>query len=132
MKHLDSPLGPFERHPTPVLEHPTEQFPLEDPYVWHGGRRFHAILKDFKGSYTGAGPSLALFEPPDGLAWQPAAHRLVSTLQIEWEDGEVQPVKHLERPQLHLENGVPRALLCACDVNEWRSASFNVQMPLGE
>jgi hypothetical protein len=126
----EQPLGPFERHPEPVLEHPTEQFPLEDPSIWHGGDRFYAILKDFKGSYTQAGPSLALFESADGLRWQPSAHCLVSTLQIEWEDGEVQPVKHLERPQLYLHNGQPQVLLCACDLDDWCSASFNVQIPL--
>jgi len=126
----DHPRGPFARHPEPVLTHPTEQFPLEDPFIWYGGDRFYAILKDFKGLFTGAGPSLALFQSADGLAWEPAERPLVSRLQIEWEDGEVQPVKHLERPQLYLEDGIPKVLFCACDVDDERTQSFNVHIPL--
>lgn len=128
----DDPLGPFERHPEPVLSHPTDRFPLEDPFVWYGPDRFYAILKDFKGLFTQAGPSLALFESPDGLDWQPAEHTLVSPLRIEWEDGDVQSVKHLERPQIHLEGGRPRVLFCACDTGDERASSFNVHIPLGE
>ena len=126
----DHPLGPFARHREPVLTHPTEQFPLEDPFIWYGGECFHAILKDFKGLFTGAGPSLALFQSADGLAWEPAERPLVSRLQIEWEDSEVQPVKHLERPQLYLEDGIPRVLFCACDLDDERTCSFNVHIPL--
>jgi hypothetical protein len=128
----DDPLGPFSRHPEPVLSHPTERFPLEDPYIWYGPDRYHAILKDFRGVFTSAGPSLALFESQDAIEWRPAEHTLVSTLQVEWDDGEVQRVRHLERPQTYLENGVPRVLFCACDVDEERSYSYNVHMPLGE
>jgi hypothetical protein len=128
----DDPLGPFRRHPEPVLSHPTERFPLEDPFVWYGPDRFYAILKDFKGLFTQAGPSLALFESTDGLDWRPAEHTLVSTLRIEWGDGQVESVKHLERPQLYLERAKPRVLFCACDTDGDRSRSFNLHIPLGD
>jgi hypothetical protein len=132
MAIAEHPLGPFHRHPEPVLSHPTEQFPLEDPFIWHGGDRFYAVLKDFRGLFTHAGPSLALFESADGIGWLPASRPLVSKLQIEWEDGEVQPVKHLERPQLYLEHGRPSVLFCACDVDDDRTSAFNVHIPLAQ
>lgn len=126
----EDPLGPFERLPHPVLEHPTEAFPLEDPYVWYGPDRFYAILKDFKGVYTGAGPSLALFESADGLAWEPSTHVLVCPTEIRWADGETQRVTNLERPQVLIENGVPSVLYCACSPDGWQTPTFNVHLPL--
>ena len=55
---------------------------------------------------------------------------MVSRLQSEWDDGEVRPVKQLERPQVYLEDGIPHVLFCACDVDDERTHSFNVHIPL--
>lgn len=126
----DNPLGPFTKHPAPIFTHATAEFPAEDPYVWHGGDRFHAIVKDMGGHFTGAGRSLVLFESPDGIDWKLSSHPLVSTLQIAWADGTMEKVRNLERPQLHIENGMPSVLFCAVKPEVGPEHSFNVHIPL--
>ena len=62
------------------------------------------------------------------MDWKPTENPLVSKLEIHWKNDTVQKVIALERPQLYMENGKPKALLCA--VNEIKEHSFNVQIPL--
>jgi hypothetical protein len=52
----------------------------------------------------------------------------VSKTVLHWGDGTVQQVQLLDRPQLFIENGKPRALLCAVKVSE--EETFNVTIPL--
>jgi len=80
------------------------------------------------GAFTNAGRSLVLFYSLDGLDWKLAKNPLVSDLNIKWEDGTIQKLEALERPQLFFENGKLVALLCA--VNETLEHSYNVQIPL--
>ncbi len=126
----DNPLGPFKKHPDPIFTHATAEFPAEDPYVWHAGDRYCAIVKDMGGHFTDAGRSLVLFDSPDGIQWKLADHPLVSTLQIPWADGPPQKVRNLERPQLHLEKGRPAVLFCAARPETKPEHSFNVHIPL--
>ncbi|MEM9080499.1 MAG: glycoside hydrolase family protein, partial [Verrucomicrobiota bacterium] len=124
----DSPTGPFKKHPTPIFTAKGDRFPAEDPFIWTQNGQLYAILKDMKGAFTDHGQSLVLFQSKDGLDWQLAPQPLVSTLQINWADGSQQKLAHLERPQLYLENGTPKVLFCAADLN--RNHSFNVHIPL--
>jgi hypothetical protein len=87
-------------------------------------------VKDFGGHFTGKGPSLALFESADGIAWKVSSHPLVSTLQLKWDNGETQELMKLERPQLLLKDGEPWILLCAAAPKGKLEESFNVQIPL--
>jgi hypothetical protein len=128
----DTPTGPFKKHPDPVFTKPGESFAAEDPFIWRGPDRYWAIVKDFKGHFTGEGTSLALFESSDGIEWKLAAHPLVSTLSLTWADGRVEPLSKLERPQLLLLNGEPSVLLCAAAPAGKLEESFNVQIPLGK
>lgn len=124
----EKPEGPFVKQHKPIFTAKDEVFPAEDPFVWYDNNCYYAIVKDMKGAFTKAGRSLVLFYSVDGLIWKLARHPLVSKLEIRWENGVVQKVMALERPQLFLENGKPKAILCA--VNEKRDHSFNVQIPL--
>jgi predicted GH43/DUF377 family glycosyl hydrolase len=126
----DSPTGPFRKHPQPVFVKEGVAFAAEDPFVWHDGRRYRAIVKDNAGYFTGAGKSLALFASPDGLDWRLSARPLVATTEIQWANGERQKLNSLERPQLWFERGEPAVLLCASDVSAAREHSFNVRIPL--
>ena len=126
----DSPTGPFKKHPDPVFTKPGDAFAAEDPFIWRGEDRYWAIVKDFKGGFTGQGTSLALFDSSDGIKWKPAAHPLVSTLNLRWADGSTMKLGKLERPQVFLENGVPAVLFCAAAPAGDLNASFNVQIPL--
>ena len=131
----DSPLGPFTKHPEPVVRNPENDWAVEDPFMWFQAGRFWALIKDFQGYFTGGERDiLALFESPDGIDWKPAAQPIAVRREILWEDGEVQCVRNLERPQLHLEDGRPTVLFCACDpdIGGDRRRSFNVHIPLGE
>ena len=91
----DSPTGPFEKHSKPVFTAEDSSFAAEDPFIWYGQDRYWAIFKDFKGSFTGCGTSLALFESNDGFTWKPAAHPLLSTLQLTLSDGSTTPLSKL-------------------------------------
>lgn len=128
----DSPTGPFKKYDKPIFEAKGFDFPAEDPFIWHQGGKYRAIVKDMHGAFTNAGTSLVLFESGDGYDWNLSKNPLVSTLQIEWENGVTQKVKHLERPQLFLENGKPIALLCSAATLDDNGVlqSFNVQIPV--
>jgi hypothetical protein len=127
----DSPTGPFKKYPNPIFTAEGYDFPAEDPYIWTQGDKLYAIVKDFKGTFTKSGQSLALFESIDGIDWKLSKNSLVSTMKIEWEN-RTQKVKHLERPQLFLQNGKPVALMCASDTLDANGViqSFNVQIPI--
>jgi hypothetical protein len=126
-----SPTGPFEKQPGLIFTKPGEEFPAEDPTIWRGDDRYWAVVKDFKGHFTGAGRSLALFGSADGLNWAPTAAPLVAALDIDWRDGRTQKLHRLERPQLWLEDGRPSVLYCAASEHASESHSCNVHIPLG-
>jgi hypothetical protein len=149
----DSPAGPWVRSDKPLIE-PTPDFhdalclanpsvvqrpdggflmvyiAAEDPFIWQAEGTYWAIVKDFKGGFTKAGASLALFRSTDGLDWQPATHPLVSRLLIRWENGTKSSLMKLERPQLYFENNQPTVLFCAAALRNKLHQSFNVQIPL--
>lgn len=122
----DKPEGPFVKLPNRVFVKDTVQFAAEDPFIWYQLGKYWAIVKDFKGSFTNAGLSLALFESQNGLDWQPAQHVLITTTQIPWINGTKQ-VTRLERPQLWIDKGIPKVLFCAVYDGE---ENYNVSIPI--
>ena len=127
-----SPAGPFQKHPGLIFAVEGVMFPAEDPFIWHDGERFRAVVKDQRGHFTNAGKSLALFESDNGLSWRASEHPLVSRIRIEWESTGLQQLNSLERPQLYCEDGVPLVLYCAADEDRARIQSYNVHIPLAE
>ncbi|MDN5200317.1 glycoside hydrolase family protein [Fulvivirgaceae bacterium BMA10] len=127
----EEPTGPFRKLEGLIFYKEGKKFPAEDPYIWyqHSDDRYYAIVKDMKGTFTNAGTSLAFFKSNDGLNWEPAQKALVSGLDIHWEDGNVQRVGRLERPQVLIENGQPGTLYCAVLYNRG-GATVNVHIPL--
>lgn len=126
----DSPTGPFRKHPKPVFTREGIEFPAEDPFIWHQGDRYWAIVKDNRGYFTGAGKSTALFESTDGLDWRLSRHPLVATTTLRLADGTVQTFHSLERPQLWLADGRQAVLFFAADEDARRTHSFSVHVPL--
>ena len=128
----ESPTGPFVKYGKPVFLAEGHDFPAEDPFIWYEAGKYRAILKDMHGAFTDAGQALVLFESIDGFDWELSKNALVSKLEIKWKDGTVQKVAHLERPQVYLENGIPKVLVCASDVKDSAGVlqSFNVQIPI--
>ncbi len=128
----ESPTGPFKKYNERIFKPEGDHnFAAEDPHVWYQDGKYRAIVKDMHGAYTDKGQALLLFDSEDGLNWSLAAKPLVSGIEINWEGGEVQKVKLLDRPQLYLEDGKPVALLCAVSPgNPFKEVTFNVQIPL--
>jgi len=129
----EDPLGPFVKQPEPIMVNPEEGWSVEDPYIWYQEFRFYALVKDFQGYFTKRGKStVALFESPEGIHWEPAENPFAFDRSIQWEDGEVQKFVCLERPQLWLKDGIPAVLFCAAAVDESKTISFNVHIPLND
>ncbi|MDR3707962.1 MAG: glycoside hydrolase family protein [Capsulimonadaceae bacterium] len=129
----ESPLGPFVKHPTPVIAVPNRSWSVEDAFIWREADRIYCLVKDFHGDYTKDEPhTIAFMESSDGINWLPSDHPLAFRKELTWADGRVEPVAYLERPQIYLEDGVPRVLFCACDpdTNQRRMHTFNVAIPL--
>ncbi len=122
----DKPEGPFIKQTKRIFVKDGVKFAAEDPFIWYQSGKYWAIVKDFNGSFTKVGLSLALFESADGLDWHPAKNPLVTIPEIPWTTGKKQ-VKKLERPQLLFEKGVPVVLYCAVYDGE---DNYNVAIPL--
>jgi hypothetical protein len=127
----DRPEGPFKKETTPIFTRPGEAFAAEDPFIWHDGSRYRAIVKDNHGIFTGRGYSLAQFESETGFDWRLAKNPFVTTPEIVQVDGTRVKLNALERPQLVFDAaGVPVALLCAAAYTADRVRSVNVAIPL--
>lgn len=148
----DSPTGPFTKSPNPIFQKEGVKFPAEDPFVWYQDRKYFAIVKDMHSvfiqqtstasvnnkinsnpdslstSIYSSKPSLVLFESENGTDWKLANNPLVSKIVLNWEDGTIQQVQLLDRPQLYIEKGKPRVLFCAVRVSQ--NETFNVAIPL--
>ncbi len=123
----DKPTGPFIKKREPIFQKDTVRFAAEDPYIWYQGTKYWALVKDFKGSFTKQGLSLALFESKDAINWQVAKYPLASTTRIQFTDTVWNAVK-VERPQLLIEKGVPKVLYVAVMMEH--EESFNIAIPL--
>lgn len=125
------PVGPFTKVAGPIMINPENDWSVEDPFIWYQDSSFWALVKDFHGYFTGIGDmSTALFRSEDGLSWSPAETPLAFKREIHWEDGEIQKVGRLERPQLWLDNGKPSVLFCAVSEDEDMQVCYNVHIPL--
>lgn len=134
MAVADHPLGPFVKSEKPILTNPENPWSVEDPFMWYEDDRFYAVAKDFQGYFTKAGPhTVGLFQSFDGFEWEVADHPLAFKLELHWEDGTVEPLQNMERPQMWLdETGKPRVLCCACSrlSDPERLYAFNVQIEI--
>ena len=128
----DNPSGPVVKYPDPVFVFEGEDFPAEDPFIWFQEGKYRAVVKRMK---TVSGKrifSLVQYDSLDGIDWKPSRYHHVSNLEFEWENGKIQKLNHLERPQTYIEHGKPIALLCAADTLDSNGVrqSFNVQIPI--
>lgn len=148
----NSPIGPFVKSPNPIFQKEGVKFPAEDPFALYQDNKYWAIVKDMHSVFIESPKdpvlnkinthpdslsksfenkaSLVLFESSNGTDWKLAKNPLVSKSVLHWEDGSVQQVQLLDRPQLYIEKGKPKVLLCAVKVSE--NETFNVAIPLKE
>lgn len=128
-----SPMGPVQKVDGRIFYKEGEMFPAEDPFVWYqeSADRYYALVKDMHGTFTNTGVSLAFFQSQNGINWEPTENALALRLEIKWEDGQVQRLDKLERPQVLLENGQPVMLYCASALaGEYPAHTFNIHIPL--
>lgn len=136
----DTPKGPFTPLDDYVFDVKMEDGTIasaEDPYVWYhkGHQKFYVIFKDFTGRITDDEPALAILESVDGIVWSKPENPLFMKKEVILKNGDTIKVKHLERPQLLLDNnGFPTTLYCASALvnvgNLKDGSTFNVQIPL--
>lgn len=109
LAEADAPASPYRRK----LDHPVlEGFNVEDPFVWHDGKRFRMLAKDMTGEITGELHAGAAFESDDGINWRCLGKGYSRTIRNE-NGGEFR-FGSLERPQLLLnEHGEPEYLFAA-------------------
>ena len=126
----DSPTGPFVKNPKLAFTCEGTNFAAEDPFIWIQEGRFYAIVKDMSGVFTHRGRSLALFTSEDGIDWKQAKHPFVSDLHLNWEGNKCDTISRLERPQIYMENGLPKALFLAVTPISPKDHTYNVHIPL--
>ena len=129
----DQPTGPFVKYGKPIMVNPENEWSVEDAFIWYEDGVFYSLAKDFQGFFTKAGPKqVALFRSENGFDWVPDETPLAFMRELHWADGTVTPLRNMERPQIYVEDGIPRVLLCACasEDTEIITDTFNVQIPL--
>jgi hypothetical protein len=122
----DSPTGPFKKTQRKILTHPDDRFPAEDPFLWWQDGRYHCIVDDQRGSFSGQ-QGLVRFESKDGMDWERSTPFVVSRCRITWADGQTEETNHLERPQVWFRDGRPAVLFAAVLQGK---ESYNVHIPL--
>ncbi|MCP4460086.1 MAG: hypothetical protein GY816_18990, partial [Cytophagales bacterium] len=111
-----------------------EHMIAEDPYVWCQDGKYYAIVRDVVGKFTGDAGAFALMESENGYDWKSAKNPLVIPSHFVWEDGSKSD-NQLERPQLLVEDGVPKMLLGALGITVngvHRGHSCNLRIPLNQ
>lgn len=127
----EHPLGPFVKCGEPIFVNPENDWSVEDPFVWYEEGKYHAVVSDFQGYFTGLGTrSLALFVSPDGRHWEPDASPCFSPLAFPTEQG-LKKVWRLERPHIFWENGKPVCFAAACAEEREMEHVYNVRIPFG-
>ena len=115
--------GPYRRlGDGPVLRFDDPNAHVEDPFCWHDGQRYRAIMKDFNGEIGGEAQAGISALSDDGEHWILADPPKAYSRIVQWDDGTTTHPAKLERPQLLLDDQRrPTHLFAAtCD-----SESFN-------
>lgn len=131
------PEGPYERlSDEPIFRFETAEnnlIDVEDPYIWHTGKRYEAILKDRSGEICGEEGGGIHVWSDDGVQWQLFDKLKAYSRDVLWEDGSVTHQNHFERPFLLIEDGVPTHLFAATGNGEkaWSfDKTWNMVIPL--
>ncbi len=128
------PEGPFIKAPSPIMVNPENEWSVEDAFIWYENDRFYSLAKDFQGYFTKAGKKqVALFESKNGFDWKLSDNPIGYLRGVTFESGETMALANMERPQIYIEDGKPKVLLCACMKEEdydTTAHSFNIRLPL--
>ena len=108
---------PFQRiSDAPLLRFDHPDAHVEDPFCWHDGAGFRAIMKDMTGAIGGEPQAGIAAESADGRSWRLADPPQAYSRTVRWSDGRTTRPAKLERPQILFEDGRPTHLFFAtCD-----------------
>ncbi len=108
---------PFERlSDEPLLRFDRPDAHVEDPFCWHDGERFRAIMKDMTGAIGGEPQAGVAAESSDGRTWRLSDPPQAYARKVRWSDGRTTRPAKLERPQLLSQHGKPTHIFFAtCD-----------------
>lgn len=105
--------SPFRRlldEPIPTF---TDDFHVEDPFVWWEKDHYEMLAKDLRGKITGEIYSGAHAYSADGIDWKLFDAPQAYSRTVRWDDGTVTYQGALERPSLLFHRGKPVCLLAA-------------------
>ncbi len=126
----DTPLGPFKKYGKPILVNPENDWSVEDAFIWQENGKFYVIAKDFQGYFTKSDKGdMALFCSDDGFEWKLSDTPLAAKRELHYDTHTVS-LNKMERPQIYIENGIPKALSCACMPTEKAEETYNVIIPM--
>ena len=115
----DSPTGPFEMQPKPVIDY----LDTEDMSLWYDADREH-----FYGVFH-AHSFIGMVSSHDGLDWKKATEYVLTPKKIQLQDGSMLSPDRLERPFIYLEEGEPSVLSLAVKKGD---ESYCVFIPIVE
>ena len=121
--------GPYER----VAENNRIEFTpidtdVEDPYIWYDGKKYYLLAKCMNDSITGEAQSGFLATSDDGISWRISDVPLAYSKTVELDDGSIENMKKLERPQVLIQDGQPTHVFFAC--RNQKDEIFNMVRPL--
>lgn len=117
----DSPMGPFEILPDPVIDY----VDTEDMSLWYDAQRdyFYGVFHSH--SFIG------MVGSEDGKNWKKATEYALMSKKIEFEDGSEMVPDRLERPFVYVEDNEPRVLAMAMKKGDDASIVFRPVKPKG-
>ena len=123
-----SVLGPYKKHPRSIFEStdPADKgawMLAEDPFIWYQEGRYHAVVRDVTGRFTGD-KGLALFTSTNAIDWTPTSKPRFLDRQTFTADGTPLGDK-LERPWLLFSGGIPKYLFGSMGI-DGRRHSMNI------
>ena len=115
----DSPSGPFEMQPQPVIDY----LDTEDMSLWYDDsrERFYGVFH--------AHSFIGMVTSQDGSHWKKASEYVLTPKKIRMKDGSTLMPDRLERPFLHVEDGIPKVLSLAVKKGD---ESYCIFIPVAE
>ncbi len=124
--------GPYVRaSDEPIFRFDDTGDHVEDPYVWYEDGVFQMVMKDMRGGICGeAGGGIHAWSE-DGVSWKLAEPVKAWSRRVEFDDGSARELRHVERPQVLVEDGRARWVFFAVMSEDGRD-TWNMAVPVVE
>lgn len=92
---------------------PSEEYNLEDPFIYQVPGGYEMIAKDMEGTICGEYHGGIIAQSKDGVKWNFLEGQKSYSRKISWDDGTEQVMGSLERPFILFQDGRPTHMFCA-------------------